>query len=132
MSDIAYKSYILPSWAPPSYLFGIVWPILYILMFISFSWVGIQYFRDEVTVIFMLPFLINVIANLLFVWLQFKQGWKWLATVDILVVWGSLLVILQQTLGPEGKLAWIGWTNVPYFIWVSFATVLQGFVAYYN
>ena len=132
-----YQQYKLPSWAPPPKLFGIVWPILYVLMFFSFSSVFVKYFQGAVDKAFIAPFIINVIANALFVTLQVKgfqqQGaFKWIASIDILVIWATLWVILNKTINGMNGLQWVGWMNVPYFLWVSFAFVLQVYISLTN
>ena len=50
-----YQSLIKPSWAPPSWLFGPVWSVLYLLIFISFSYVVSLFFKGKIT--FISPFL---------------------------------------------------------------------------
>jgi tryptophan-rich sensory protein len=69
-----------------------------------------------------LPFLINLVANLLFTPLMFGLRSLPLATVDILSVWASL-VWMAWAIWPYYR--WVAVAQLPYFVWVSIATVLQ-------
>ncbi|MCD8494996.1 MAG: tryptophan-rich sensory protein [Candidatus Pacebacteria bacterium] len=55
-----------PSWAPPAWLFGPVWSVLYILIIISFGYVTYLFFKKEISWIIFLPFALNIVFNLLF------------------------------------------------------------------
>jgi tryptophan-rich sensory protein len=62
------------------------------------------------------------VANLAFTPIQF--GWRNLpcASIDILIVWGTLLWMIIG-IWPYNR--WISLAQGPYFVWVSIATVLQ-------
>ena len=76
-----------------------------------------------------LPFAINLIANLIFTPIQF--GWRNLplAAVDIVVVWGTIVWMIFAIWKSQ---PWLAVAQVPYFIWVSIATVLQVLITYRN
>jgi len=124
-----YSQLIKPTWAPPSWLFGPVWSFLYVLIFISFGTVFYKVFNKELPVIILLPFVLNLIFNFLFTPIQFGLQNNYLAAVDILLILGTLIwsmVIIY----PHVK--WIALINIPYLLWVCFATVLQLTVTYLN
>jgi tryptophan-rich sensory protein len=108
-----------PKWAPPSWLFGPVWSVLYVLIFISFGYVFIN--RD-IPFIIVLPFILNIVFNILFTPIQFKLRNNVLATIDILFVLISL-IWLMVVIYPY--YSWITYIQIPYVLWVCIATVLQ-------
>lgn len=124
-----YATLIKPSWAPPTYLFGPVWTILYLVIFITFSYVFLKWYRGEVPTIVALPFLLNLIFNALFTPLQFGLQSNELASLDILAVLGTLGWSLYAIF-PYVPL--VAYANIPYMLWVSFATVLQLTITYLN
>jgi translocator protein len=117
-----YLSYKKPSWAPPAKLFGPVWTVLYLLIAISFGYVGYLFFSGVVSAFIVLPFVLNLASNFAFTYLQFKLRNFLLASVDIIFVW---LTLLWAMLSIYPIAAWIAAVNLPYLVWVSIATVLQ-------
>ena len=121
-AQLWYASLAKPSWAPPSSLFGPVWTVLYILIALSFGAVFIKYFRKELPGRVALPFLLNLIFNLLYSPIQFGLHNNLLASLDILLILGTLAWALVAT---RRRTPWIAYANIPYLLWVSFATILQ-------
>jgi len=117
-----YSQLIKPSWAPPSYLFGPVWTFLYVLIAISFGRVFIMSWQKLIPFIVVLPFVLNLIFNFAFTPLQFGLQNNILAAVDILLVLGTLIWAMIA-IYPHAH--WITYIQIPYLLWVSFATVLQ-------
>ena len=66
-----YSQLIKPTWSPPSWLFGPVWSVLYVLIAISFGKVFILAFQKKVSFLILLPFILNLIFNFAFTPLQF-------------------------------------------------------------
>lgn len=124
-----YQSLIKPSWAPPSWLFGPAWTFLYTLITISFGYVFYLFSKGKITFLILLPFILNLIFNFAFTPLQFGLKNNFLATIDIILVLISLIWSLISIF-PHVK--WVAYINIPYFLWVSFATVLQITVTYLN
>lgn len=117
-----YRNYKLPPLSPPSYLFGIVWPILYILIIISYGFVFYQSFYRNIPGLITLPFIINLIANGLFTYFQFKLKNNLLASFDIIIILATIIITMI--------LIWpyfhfVTYLQIPYLVWVSFATYLQ-------
>jgi len=117
-----YKELKKPSWAPPGRLFGPVWMVLYIIIFISFGYVVYLYFKNIIPFIVLLPFILNLIFNFAFTPIQFRLKNNLLATVDIFLTVGTLLWALYL-IYPYAS--WISYINIPYALWGIFATVLQ-------
>jgi len=124
-----YLTLIKPAWAPPSWLFGPVWTFLYILIAISFGKVFLLVFQKRIPLLVALPFVLNLIFNFSFTYLQFGLKNNLLAAIDILLVLGTL-VWAMLAIYPRAK--WIAYIQIPYLLWVSFAAVLQLAITYLN
>ncbi len=117
-----YAQLIKPSWAPPSWIFGPVWTVLYILIAISFGYVFFQFFKKKLPAKIALPFALNIVFNLLFTPIQFGLVNLPLASIDILLVLGTLVWAMWSI---RKYAPWVAKINVPYLLWVSFATIVQ-------
>jgi tryptophan-rich sensory protein len=124
-----YSRLIKPSWAPPAFLFGPVWTILYILIAVSFGSVFKMWWQKNVGFLTVLPFILNIIFNLLFTPIQFGLKNNFLAMLDIFLVLFTLIWAIVVIM-PIRR--WIGLIQIPYLLWVSFATVLQVTVTWLN
>ncbi len=124
-----YSQLIKPFFAPPSWLFGPVWSVLYILIAISYGYVGYLFFTKRIPFIVLLPFILNLIFNFAFTPIQFGLQSNILAAIDILLVLGTLIWAL---LAIFPHIPWVTYINIPYILWVSFATILQLTVTWLN
>lgn len=131
-SSTWYQSLIKPSWAPPSWLFGPVWSVLYTIIFFSFGTVFLKVFRKELPVAILLPFVLNLIFNFSFTYFQFGLKNNLFAAIDILLVLLTLIWALIVIWKTSADLRWIAYVNIPYLLWVSFATTLQLTITYLN
>ena len=118
-----------PFFAPPAKAFGPVWSILYVIIAISFGYVGYQTYLGAIPTLVFWLFLANIIFNLLYTPLQFTLRSLPLALIDIILVLKTLYLALNFV-APYAL--WVAYVNIPYFLWVSFATVLQGFITVMN
>jgi tryptophan-rich sensory protein len=136
-----YKNLIKPSWAPPAFIFGPVWTFLYIIIAITFGTVFYKTFIGKIPWIVALPFLLNLIFNFAFTPLQFGLKNNFLALIDILLVLITLIWALFslyyfglkmhiETGAPT--FTWIIYLNIPYLLWVLFATILQITITFLN
>ena len=124
-----YSTLIKPTWAPPSWLFGPVWTVLYILIAYSFGTVFYKVYTKELPVIVALPFILNLIFNFSFTYLQFGLKNNLFAAIDILLV---LITLVWAMIAIYPHIKWIALMNIPYLLWVSFATILQLTITYLN
>lgn len=135
-----YSTLIKPSWAPPSWLFGPVWTVLYAIIAYSFGTVFCRFFKGQLPFMVVLPFILNLVFNFSFTYFQFGLKNNLLASIDILLVLGTLIWALvaiwlasPKLLSAGGSdLRWVAYINIPYLAWVSFATVLQLTITYLN
>ncbi len=124
-----YNSLIQPSFAPPAWVFGPVWTVLYIIIGISFAYVVYLYLTKQITFSTTLPFSLNLIFNLIFSPIQFTLQNNFLAAIDILLVLGTIIWAMI-VIWPQTRL--VALVNIPYLAWISFATVLQLSVTWLN
>jgi benzodiazapine receptor len=117
-----YNSLDKPSWTPGPATIGLIWKILYPIIAISFGFVFVQAIRRKVPWPVALPFVVNLVANLIFTPIEFALRNLQLASLDILLVWAT---IIWMAVGIWRHYRWVAVAQVPYFIWVSIATVLQ-------
>jgi tryptophan-rich sensory protein len=127
-----YSQIIKPSWAPPSWLFGPVWTVLYVIIAISFGTVFYRLFTGKIAFMIALPFILNLVFNFAFSPLQFVLKNNLYAAIDIVLVLITLIWALYAIWHASSELRWIVYVNIPYLLWVSFATVLQLTVTYLN
>jgi len=121
-SSTWYQTLLRPTWAPPAWLFGPVWTLLYIIIAGSYGYAGYLFFTKKIPFIVLLPFILNLIFNALFTPLQFGLQNNLLAMIDILLVLATLIWAL---VGIYKYVPWVAYVNIPYLAWVCFATVLQ-------
>ena len=115
-----YKDLNQPSFAPPSFLFPIVWTILYILMGISSYGIyeSNSPIKNKALKVYALQLFMNFIWPLLFFNAQlFLFSFIWLITIWCLVLW---MIILFYKVKP----IW-GYIQVPYLLWLTFAVFLN-------
>lgn len=121
-----YQTLIKPSFNPPSWIFGPVWTVLYILMGISLYLILTRQKKNKLPLaIFSAQLFFNGIWSFLF----FGMHNPLLALIDILVMW-VLIVITIVVFHKISKLA--SYLLIPYIMWVSFATVLNYFILVLN
>ena len=133
MTDIpwieCYQSLAKPSWTPAPRTIGLIWQVLYPVIIVTFGFVFVQAGRGKIPWLAALPFAINLVANLIFTPIQFGLRDLPLASLDILVVWGTLLWMM---IGIWPHARWVAVAQVPYLLWVSIATVLQLAITWMN
>ena len=116
-SDKAYYlSLDLPFFAPPPILFGIIWPILYVLIAYSVykTWNGSSSN-------YKIYLIINYISNQLYTWAFFILKNNFLALVDtIIVLISSLYLYVETKKLNKDKAKYL----IPYIIWNIFALIL--------
>ena len=110
-----------PSFNPPNVVFAPVWAMLYIFMGIALYLVWklpASTARNIAMRIFFVQLLLNFIWSIIFFNMH-QLGW---ALIDIILLW-LFIFLTMRTFVPLSKPA--GWLLFPYFLWVSFASVLN-------
>jgi len=123
-----YATLNRPSFNPPNWIFGPVWTTLYILMGISFFLVWKQEeskVRNRAILIFLLQLLLNFAWSFIF----FYFNMIGLALVEIILLWISIVMMLVVFYKIKPLASYI---NIPYLLWVTFATVLNASYYFLN
>ena len=115
-----YEQLALPAWAPPAWVFGPVWTVLYALQGIA-AWLVWRAPDNGAARGALLLFLTQLGANALWSWLFFAWRQGLLAFAEILVLW-LLIVATIAAFARVRRLA--AALLAPYLLWVTFATAL--------
>jgi tryptophan-rich sensory protein len=99
---------------------------------VSFGTVFYKAFTRQIPWTIALPFILNLIFNFSFTYFQFGLKNNFLAAIDILLVLITLVWALIAIWKVSADLRWIAYVNIPYLLWVSFATILQLTITYLN
>lgn len=110
-----------PEWAPPSWVFGPVWTVLYIMMAVA-AWLVWRTGGFRANKFALGLFLVQLGLNALWSWLFFAWHFGALAFVDIVLLW-MLIIATLVAFWRVRPLA--GFLLVPYLLWVSFASALN-------
>lgn len=115
-----YHALTRPAWAPPAWLFGPVWSVLYLLMGTA-AWLvwRKQGFRGAGMALWL--FLIQLAVNALWTWLFFVWHQGALAFIEIVILWALILATIVAFWRVQ-PLA--GILLLPYLAWVTFASAL--------
>ncbi len=116
-----YASLNQPAINPPNWVFGPVWTLLYILMGISLFLIwssSPSQQKNLALAIFFIQLLLNFLWSFLFFYFRVIG----LALVEIVILWLSIILMIYIFRKVKPVAAYL---NVPYLLWVSFATVLN-------
>ena len=122
-----YQTINQPPLAPPSWLFPIVWTLLYILMGISSYYVYISNsaHKETALIVYFFQLLINFVWPIIF----FNYQNYLLALLDLIVL--IILVIMMIYIFKMINIT-SGYLNIPYLIWLLFALYLNFYIFIYN
>ena len=124
-----YGTYIKPPLSPPGWLFGIVWPVLYLLMSIAFYIVSQQEpktkFHKTASVLYWTQLFVNFLWPIVF----FRLKWYWVS-VGIIVLLDILVLLTLLWFYKIKKPA--GHFMLSYLLWILFATYLNTGIALLN
>ena len=116
-----YPALAKPAWNPPDWIFGPVWTVLYLMMAIAvwMIWrqVGLERGKKPL-LIFAVQLVLNTFWSVLFFGMR-QPGW---AFAEIIVLWLAIGLTIAL-FAKHSKLAAI--LMIPYWLWVSFAAVLN-------
>ena len=113
-----YSQIILPSFNPPSWVFGPVWTTLYILMSIAIWRIWIKYYDNKILNLYFFHLFFNMIWSIIF--FGFHQ--IGLALLDLFIIL-IFIVLLMKIYYSKDKISFS--LMVPYFLWSCYAFVLN-------
>lgn len=117
-----YAALARPPWAPPGWLFGPVWTVLFVTMAIAawLVWRVPQAHRSRSVALGV--FAVQLVANALWSWLFFAWQLGGIAFVEVSLLW----LLIACTIGAFWRIRPIaGLLLVPYLLWVTFASALN-------
>ena len=120
-----YQTLDQPSWAPPSWLFGPVWTVLYAMIAVAGWLVWRRTGWNRALTVYAVQLTLNAIWTPIF----FGFGRYGLALADIIVLW-VLIGATIWSFRPISRTA--AWLLVPYWAWVTFATALNAAIWHAN
>lgn len=117
-----------PVFNPPNWVFGPVWSLLYLLM-------GVTIYRllskpksgerSQAITVFWVQLILNGAWSFIF-FNAHQLGW---AFAEILLIWLAIIWMIISTHRVDKTAAYI---QIPYLLWVSFASVLNGTLWWMN
>jgi len=129
-TDYYWYAYMLkPFFAPPAWVFGPVWTILYLIIAVTFARVFYISAKRVIPFSVATPFILNLFFNIAFTPIQFGLQDNYLASADVVLVLVTLVWAMKAVWPYSRKLAY--W-QIPYLGWVAFATVLQLTITWLN
>ncbi len=113
-----YESLTKPDWAPPGWLFGPVWTLLYVMIGAAAWGVWQRTGWSRPLVLWAIQLVLNAAWTPIFFGLH-QPAW---ALLEIIVLWLAI-VSLMVVFSPVAK--WTAWLLAPYLAWVTFAAGLN-------
>ncbi len=124
-----YSSLNKPFFAPPNWIFGPVWTVLYFLMGVAFYLIWKQDWKKKKVKKAGMYFLAQLALNSIWSPIFFGLRSPLLGLIVIVAMW-ALIVMTMKKFYPLSRLAF--YLLVPYLLWVSFATILNAAIALLN
>ena len=116
-----YSEISKPAWTPPDWVFGPVWSLLYAMMAIS-AWLVWRELGGKIVrkplLWFGAQLALNSLWSVLFFGMQ-RPAWS---LVEVFFLWLTILMTIRA-FWPLSR--WAAMLLVPYFLWVSFASILN-------
>ncbi len=124
----SYSSLVKPPLSPPGWLFGVIWPVLYLLMgtaaYLIYQTPQTPE-RKKATTLYWVQLSVNFLWPIVF----FRFEWYWISVAVILLL-DVLVFITSIGFYKIKKMA--GYLMIPYLLWIIFATYLNIGIAVLN
>ena len=123
-----YKTLNRSPFTPPDWVFGTVWPILYILMFLAllYVWTNKNCYPYCIAITY---FIIQLAFNLIWTTLFFKYQKPKLALFDIGCIFLFTILTYNQFKKIDKHASYL---LIPYILWLCFATYLNTYIVLNN
>lgn len=116
-----YRTLARPAFAPPNWVFGPVWTLLYALMAVA-AWRVSMAAPAPLRTWALALFLVQLALNLAWSWIFFHQHAIGAALAEVALLWAAIGV---TTLAFSRVAPVAAWLMAPYWAWVTFATLLN-------
>ena len=116
--DPWYSQIILPSFNPPSWVFGPVWTILYIMMSVAIWKIWINYFDTNILKLYFIHLFFNSTWSIIFFGFH-KIGLALLNLIIILI----FIILLMKKYFDKDKFSF--YLMMPYLFWSTYALILN-------
>ncbi len=113
-----YSQIILPSFNPPSWVFGPVWTTLYVLMSVAIWRIWIAYHDYKILRLYFLHIFFNMIWSIIF--FGFHQ--IGIALLDLIIIL-IFIALLMKIYYFKDKVSFV--LMIPYFLWSFYALILN-------
>ena len=113
-----YSEIALPTYNPPSWVFGPVWTVLYILMSIAIWRIWSKFFYENILKIYFIHLFFNGLWSIIF----FGFHKPIIALIDLIIIVG-LVIYLTLQYKKFDKISF--YIMIPYMLWVMYAFVLN-------
>ncbi|MDB9760688.1 tryptophan-rich sensory protein [Pelagibacteraceae bacterium] len=120
-----YSEIVLPSYNPPSWVFAPIWSTLYVLMSIAIWKVWVNFFDRKTLNIYFIHLFFNATWSVVF--FGFHQIELALLNLIIIIIF---ILILMKIYFKKNKISF--YLTLPYFIWSSYALILNFSIAVMN
>jgi benzodiazapine receptor len=120
-----YSEIILPSFNPPAWVFAPVWTILYIMMSVAIWKVWINLFDARVLKIYFIHLFFNSTWSIMF--FGFHQ--IGLALINLIIIL-IFIILIMKIYFKKNKTSF--YLMTPYFLWSSYALILNASIFFLN
>ena len=120
-----YSEIILPSFNPPSWVFAPVWTTLYIMMSVAIGKIWINSFDTRILKLYFIHLFFNGAWSIIF--FGFHQ--IGLALINLIIILSFIILLMKNYLSRD-KVSF--YLMIPYFLWSSYALLLNSSIFYLN
>ena len=120
-----YSEIVLPVFNPPSWVFAPVWTALYILMSIAIWRIWIKFSDRKILSVYLYHLLFNATWSVVFFGFHQIE----LALINIIIILIFIIVLMKIYLNKD-KLSFF--IMVPYFLWTTYALILNTAIVILN
>jgi len=120
-----YSGIILPSFNPPSWVFAPVWTTLYILMSLAIWRIWVKFYDLKILIVYFYHLLFNATWSIVFFGFHQIE----LALINLIIILIFIIVLMKIYLNKD-KLSFF--IMVPYFLWSSYALLLNTVIVILN
>ena len=116
-----YRTLVRPAMAPPNWVFAPVWTLLYLLMALA-AWLASQTAPSPLRTWGLALFLVQLALNLAWSWIFFRQHALGAALGEVVLLWAAIgaTTLVFRAISPLAA-----GLMLPYWAWVTFATLLN-------